>query len=489
MKNEEGLKKMAKSIFKNKDNPDGRGLQDIYDEIKKLYLSDNRPWIIGFSGGKDSTCMTQLVWKAISQLPAEKMHKKIYIIGCDTLVESPKIVERLSKSLKNMEEYGEKVGLPISTDIVKPDLEDTFWVCLLGRGYPAPSSSFRWCTERLKIKNADRFILEKVSQYGEAIVLLGTRKDESGTREQLMNLYEVKGSLLNRHNKFAQTYMYCPLKDFLTEDVWNYLLQDKNPWGENNRDLLTMYQEANASECPLVVDTSTPSCGGGRFGCWTCTVVARDKSMDSLLEGGEDWLLPLSELREELKKTQEKEEKKKVREFKRRNGKVMFCFPDKEGDDTSAGPYTLDFCRQFLRKLLEAQVKVRKTGPDPKMVLINEDEIHEIQRIWRMERGDWKNSAYEMYEEICKEKLEMLEDLGGFGKVEQEILTDVCQENKVPQVLVSKLLHAEFSSQGMGKHSKVFKSLNKILSEEWRDDLTEIVGDMKKERAEKKIYR
>ena len=483
MKNEEGLKKMAESIFKT------RTLKDIYEEIKKLYLSDNRPWIIGFSGGKDSTCMAQLVWTAISQLPAEKRHKKIFIIGCDTLVESPKIVERLSKTIKNMEEYGEKAGLPISTDIVKPDLEDTFWVCLLGRGYPAPSSSFRWCTERLKIRNADRFILEKVSQYGEAIVLLGTRKDESGTRQQLMNLYEVKGSLLNRHAKFAQTYMYCPLKDFLTEDVWNFLLQNKNPWGENNRDLLTMYQEANASECPLVVDTSTPSCGGGRFGCWTCTVVARDKSMDSLLEGGEDWLEPLAELREDLKRTQEKEEKRKVREFKRRNGKVMWCFPDKEGDDTSAGPYTLDFCKDFLRKLLEAQVKVRKTGPDPKMILINEDEIHEIQRIWRMERGDWKNSAFEIYERVCGEKLEMLEDLGGFGKVEQEILTNVCQENKVPQVLVSKLLHAEFSSQGMGKHSKVFNSLNKILSEEWRDDLNEIVDGMKKERDEKKQYR
>ena len=483
MKNEESLKKMAESIFKT------RTLKDIYEEIKKLYLSDNRPWIIGFSGGKDSTCMAQLVWTAISQLPAEKRHKKIFIIGCDTLVESPKIVERLSKTIKNMEEYGGKAGLPISTDIVKPDLEDTFWVCLLGRGYPAPSSSFRWCTERLKIRNADRFILEKVSQYGEAIVLLGTRKDESGTRQQLMNLYEVKGSLLNRHAKFAQTYMYCPLKDFLTEDVWNFLLQNKNPWGENNRDLLTMYQEANASECPLVVDTSTPSCGGGRFGCWTCTVVTRDKSMDSLLEGGEDWLEPLAELREDLKRTQEKDEKRKVREFKRRNGKVMWCFPDKEGDDTSAGPYTLDFCMDFLRKLLEAQVKVRKTGPDPKMILINEDEIHEIQRIWRMERGDWKNSAFEIYERVCGEKLEMLEDLGGFGKVEQEILTNVCQENKVPQVLVSKLLHAEFSSQGMGKHSKVFNSLNKILSEEWRDDLNEIVDGMKKERDEKKQYR
>ncbi len=474
---------MAESIFKT------RNLKDIYEEIKNLYLTDNRPWIIGFSGGKDSTCMTQLVWTAISQLPVEKMHKKIYVIGCDTLVESPKIVERLKTSLSNMEAKAGEQHVPIQTDMVKPDLEDTFWVCLLGRGYPAPSNSFRWCTERLKIKNADRFILEKVSQYGEAIVLLGTRKDESGTRQQLMNLYEIKGSLLNRHSKFAQTYMYCPLKDFLTEDVWNYLLQNKNPWGENNRDLLTMYQQANASECPLVVDTSTPSCGGGRFGCWTCTVVARDKSMDSLLEGGEDWLEPLSELREVLKKTQEKEEKRKVREFKRRNGKVMFCFPDKEGDDTSAGPYTLDFCMDFLRKLLEAQVKVRKTGPDPKMILINEDEIHEIQRIWRMERGDWKNSAYEIYEHVCGEKLEMLEDLGGFGKVEQEILTNVCQENKVPQVLVSKLLHAEFSSQGMAKHSKVFKSLNKILSEEWRDDLNEIVDDMKTERAEKKKYR
>ena len=167
----------------------------------------------------------------------------------------------------------------------------------------------------------------------------------------------------------------------------------------------------------------------------------------------------------------------------------MWCFPDKEGDDTSAGPYTLDFCKDFLRKLLEAQVKVRKTGPDPKMILINEDEIHEIQRIWRMERGDWKNSAFEIYERVCGEKLEMLEDLGGFGKVEQEILTNVCQENKVSQVLVSKLLHAEFSSQGMGKHSKVFNSLNKILSEEWRDDLNEIVDGMKKERDEKKQYR
>ena len=259
---------MTESVFQV------RKLQEIYDEIKTLYQSDDRPWILGFSGGKDSTCMAQLVWNAVSQLEQEKRKKQINIIGCDTLVESPKIVERLKNTLSDMQGQAKEQQLPISTHVVKPDLGDTFWVLLLGKGYPAPSNSFRWCTERLKIKNADRFILDTVSKFGEAIVLLGTRKDESQTRQQLMELYEIKGSILNRHSKFAQTYMYCPLKDFLTDDVWNYLLQNKNPWGGSNRDLLAMYQEANAAECPLVVDTSTPSCGNSRFGCWTCTVVA-----------------------------------------------------------------------------------------------------------------------------------------------------------------------------------------------------------------------
>ena len=80
---------MTDSVFQT------RKLQEIYDEIKKLYQSDDRPWILGFSGGKDSTCMAQLVWNAIAQLEEEKRKKEIYIIGCDTLVESPKIVEPL----------------------------------------------------------------------------------------------------------------------------------------------------------------------------------------------------------------------------------------------------------------------------------------------------------------------------------------------------------------------------------------------------------
>jgi DNA sulfur modification protein DndC len=471
------------SVFKS------HTLESIYDEIREVYLSDNRPWILGFSGGKDSTCMTQLIWNALSDLPKEKLQKKIHIISSDTLVESPKIVEQIVNTLDIMELAAKKQGLPISTNLVRPEIKDSFWVCLLGLGYPAPSSNFRWCTDRLKIKNADRFINEKVSEYGEAIVCLGTRKDESGSRNQLMNLYEIKGSYLSRHSKFAQTYVYTPLRDFTTEDVWNYLLQNKNPWGANNRNLLSLYQNANASECPLVVDTSTPSCGNSRFGCWVCTVVEKDKSMEGLIDSGEDWMEPLLELRQDLKDSQDPEKKLEIRDFKRRTGQVTFQFGGT--DKITPGPYKIEFRKDFLKKLLLAQNSVRKNGPDPKMDLILKEELHEIQRIWRMEQGDWQNSVYQIYEDITGETISPVqEDLGGFSNVEQEILNKVCESNDVPKLLVSKLLHAEFDSQGMTRHSKVFTKIGKILSEEWRgfEEIDTITKELKERKDKKEEY-
>ena len=423
------------SIFKS------HSLKEIYAEIQHVYLNDNRPWILGFSGGKDSTCMVQLIWTALSKLPITKLQKKIFIISSDTLVESPKIVEAITNSLSQMEKNGKKSHLPISTNLVQPLVEDSFWVCLLGKGFPAPSNLFRWCTDRLKIRNADRFIQDKVSEYGEAIVVLGTRKDESGSRHQLMNLYEIENSYLSRHSKFSQTYVYTPLRNFITKDVWDYLLQNKNPWGANNRDLLAMYQDANSSECPLVVDTSTPSCGNSRFGCWVCTVVDKDTSMKNMIDNGQEWLQPLLELREELKETQDPVKRKQVRSLKRRTGQMKLvdearkkAFDEKiqeskmelkkKGENGKSdpysmlvpGPYTMEFCIEYLEKLLRVQKEIQNTGPDPNITLILEAEIHEIQRIWRAERGDWKNSAYAAYEKIIGEKLVLpQEDLSEFG--------------------------------------------------------------------------
>ena len=498
----------SESIFKS------HSLKEIYAEIQHVYLNDNRPWILGFSGGKDSTCMVQLIWTALSKLPIAKLQKKIFIISSDTLVESPKVVEAIVNSLSQMEKNGKKSHLPISTNLVQPLIEDSFWVCLLGKGFPAPSNLFRWCTDRLKIRNADRFIQDKVSEYGEAIVVLGTRKDESGSRHQLMNLYEIKNSYLSRHSKFSQTYVYTPLRNFITKDVWDYLLQNKNPWGANNRDLLAMYQDANSSECPLVVDSSTPSCGNSRFGCWVCTVVDKDTSMKNMIDNGQEWLQPLLELREELKETQDPVKRKQVRSLKRRTGQMKLvdearkkAFDEKiqeskmelkkKGENGKSdpysmlvpGPYTMEFCIEYLEKLLRVQKEIQNTGPDPNITLILEAEIHEIQRIWRAERGDWKNSAYAAYEKIIGEKLVLpQEDLSEFGMIEQEVLEEICAKNDVPQLLVSKLLNVAHEYQGMMKHSKIYPKINKILGEEWRENLDEIVGDLEQQKKLKKEF-
>ena len=468
---------MTKSIF------DSRTIGNIFEEIREVYLSDNRPWIIGFSGGKDSTCMVQIVWHALSELPVEKLQKKIFIISSDTLVESPRIVERIITTLENIEKASKETHLPISTNLLRPKTSDTFWVRLLGLGYPAPTSMFRWCTQMLKIDNADRFIQEKVSEYGEAIVLLGSRKSESKKRNQSMNMYKIENSNLSRHKLYPQTYVYTPLEDFTTEDVWNYLLQNKNPWGEKNRDLLALYQDANAVECPLVVDSTTPSCGGGRFGCWTCTVVDDHKSLDGFLENGEDWIETLVELRAILKKTQDRDQWPKIRETKRRHGRVEL---KTESDEYTPGPYTMEFRKEFLEKLLLGQIRVQKEGPDPNMTLILEEEIHEIQRIWRMEQGDWQNTAYQIYEKIIGKKLESIkEDMGGFGKMEQQLLQQVCTKHNVPSKLVSNLLNAEFETQGATRHSKVFSKIKKQLSKEWREDMDVIMKELTHERKEK----
>ena len=455
------------SVFKSKT------INDIRAEIQQAYLGDSRPWILGFSGGKDSTCMIQVVWDSLCSMPREKLTKTVYVISSDTLVESPKIVETVTDSLESMEKFAKKAGLPLETNLVRPVLDDTFWVCMIGKGYPAPSNTFRWCTDRLKIKSANRFIEERVSEHGEVVMVLGSRKAESSTRAQVMNSHRIQGSLLSHHNTLPQAFIYSPLSDFTTEDVWNYLLQNsQNPWGKNNRDLLAMYRDANAAECPLVVDTSTASCGNSRFGCWVCTVVEHDKSMASLIDNGEEWMEPLLELRQMLKDTQDPEKKNLYRDIKHRNGRVIFW-----NDRLAYGPYKFEFCKRILAGLLEAQNAVRKNGPDPEIALIHEDEIHEIQRLWRVERGDWSNSAYALYREITGTDIAPgKEDLGAFGGIEQQELARACSEHGMPYELLARSLQLEFDMQGMTRRQKVHGSLSKILSEEWGDDMSEAVA-------------
>ena len=200
--------------------------------------------------------------------------------------------------------------------------------------------------------------------------------------------------------------------------------------------------------------------------------------MESMIDNGEEWMEPLLELRQMLKDTQDPEKKSLYRDLKHRNGRVVFW-----NDRVTYGPYKFKFCKHILASLLKAQNAVRKNGPDPKITLIHKDEIHEIQRIWRVERGDWKNSAYAIYKEVTGENIAPgMEDLGAFDVIEQFELEKVCKEHGMPYELLARSLQMEFDMQGMASRQKAHASLSKILSEEWRDDMSEAVKDADEKR-------
>lgn len=447
-------------------------LNGTYEEIQQLYLSDNRPWIVGYSGGKDSTAALQFVWTAISKLPKKNRKKTVYVITSDTLVENPIVLTRIHKSIDNMRDAAKKQKLPFQIEIVQPEVTQSFWVNLIGRGYASPTRLFRWCTDRLKIRPSSKFIEEKIAYHGEVIIILGVRKGESATRDQVLSLRKTKRMYLYSHATFTGAYVYAPVRDFSVEDVWGYLLQQESPWKDDNYQLLSMYRNAQDGECPLVVDKSTPSCGNTRFGCWVCTLVSSDRSMENLIDAGEDWMDDLLEIRDYLYETTIPAKKHIYRDYKRRNGRVSFKTHDPS--TIARGPYYFKVSKKILKDVLTTQRNLIENGGQFRT--ITEPELHEIRRIWRIERNDWQDSLPTIYKEIFGKDLDWKkEDIVTFKTSDESTLEKICIEHEVPLGLAKKLIDLEAVSQGLSRRTSIIKSIDRVFSEEWRSE-EEILG-------------
>lgn len=339
-----------------------------------------------------------------------------------------------------------------------PAIEDSFGVNRIGKGYPAPRLKFRWCTERLKIRPSNKFIRDVVRQYGEAILVLGTRKAESQVRAGRMNKLEARRvrERLSPNASLPNSLVYTPVEDWSNDDVWLYLMQVKNPWGHDNKSLLGMYQGASeGGECPLVVDTTTPSCGTSRFGCWVCTVVDQDRSMEAMIKNDEEkvWMTPLLELRNELDKPDDRDR----RDFRRMTGRVQLM-----GDRVIPGPYTKDWRVYWLRRVLEAQQSARREGPEEfrGLTLITEDELHEIRRIWLYEKHEFDDSLPRVYEEVTGVKFSKRGDEGnGLRADDWALLREVCGDDPAFFDLQVRLLGEERRFRGLSRRAGIYQAL------------------------------
>lgn len=380
-------------------------ISNYLKEVQSLYLQDSIPWVIGYSGGKDSSAVLQLVWMAIEELPSEERSKRIHVITTDTLVENPIVSSWVIKSINRMNTRAREKNLPISAQLLTPDIESTFWVNMLGRGYPAPRNNFRWCTDRLKIKPSNTYIKELVKEHGEAILLLGMRKAESSARSSIMNKYEERQvrDRLNPSSSLPNCLVYPLIGEWSNDDVWLFLLQYQNPWGHNNKDLLTMYAGATADgECPVVVDTSTPSCGNSRFGCWVCTLVEEDKSMGAMIKNDyeKEWMLPYMMFRNllDFRTTEDRARDRARRDFRRASGAVVAT---RDGAPVP-GPYTQESRANLLRELLQAQNVVRELAPESlkQIELISLAELDRIREIWVIEKNEIEDLVPKIFLEV-----------------------------------------------------------------------------------------
>ncbi|MGW9351861.1 DNA phosphorothioation system sulfurtransferase DndC [Nocardiopsis flavescens] len=436
---------------------------ELTAEIRELYTADEVPWVVGYSGGKDSTAVLQLVWLALQGLPAEERTKPVHVISTDTLVENPIVASWVSQSLDTMGQAAEEQGLPVRPHRLTPKVKDTFWVGLIGKGYPAPRPKFRWCTERLKIKPSNSFIRSVVDEHGEAILVLGTRKAESQIRARTMEKHEKRRvrERLSPNGNLPNSLVYSPIEAWSTDEVWMFLMQQANPWGHPNKDLLTMYQGASAdSECPLVVDSTTPSCGDSRFGCWTCTLVEQDKSMTAMIQNDEEkeWMQPLLDLRNELDVADDTH----LRDFRKMDGRIQLF-----GDRIVHGPYKQEAREQWLRKLLTAQTWVRENAPEHVrgIELITMDELHEIRRLWVFDKHEVEDSLPGIYKECTGEDFPgaPLDDQLALGADEMQLLREVCGDDDLHFSTTRELLAVERRFRTMNRRSGLFEQLEKAV--------------------------
>jgi len=407
------------------------------ETMKEEFLKDSRPWVVTFSGGKDSTTVLHLTIEMLLELPKEK-RKKIFIVASDTLVEMPIITDYFYKKIDQIKKFIEKEKLDIEIKILKPEIKESFWTLLLGKGYPTPSTSFRWCTERLKIRPATRYLTSLANKYKSIVMLLGVRKDESNTRKKSIEKRELNFRGFSKHDTIPNAYVFSPIKEWSNEDVWTFLSKNEAPWG-SHKDMLNLYKKGSGeADCNIALNPDSPSCGKTRFGCWVCTVVSKDKSMENMLDT-EEWMRPLNKFRNLILEYKNNPDKRSKR---RRSG------------EKGLGPYTLETRRELFEKLLEIENEIKNELSNRKLIL--DEEILQIQKEWEKD-GDFLNSAIEIAKNYGRNI-----NYSSFNALEKEE-KDICFKYNLTPNFINQILEKEYNSKGL-RRKNIYKDLDELIT-------------------------
>jgi len=432
--------------------------ENIINEMTYVYKHDNRPWLIGYSGGKDSSLLVTLVVETVLRLPEYARTKKIFIV---TGVENPVVKKYMHSSSEKINIFSKKVRANIQADIIYPDVTQSFWSLIIGLGYPTPEPpGFRWCTERLKILPMNKYTNSLIEQYGEVILLLGVRKAESNARNRSISSREIEGKILTPHSDIAKAYVYNPLTEIKNERVWEYLLKNDgmSPWSVDMKYLFSLYQGEDMGEEQSVIGQidkdKIPVTGNSRFGCWCCTIVKEDKSLQNFINHGSNELVPLRDFRNWLVSIRQDPN---FRDNKRRNGKVY----KKNNGEYGFGPFKLEARQEILKRLLELQ---KDTGIE----LITMDELKYIDTLWDLEGDLSRRKLVDIYFDVYGERLPW--DRYKDALYAPEIIDRIksaAEEADIPFELITKLIVSINNNKYIARSSKMQKEFDRLINQEW----------------------
>jgi DNA sulfur modification protein DndC len=291
---------------------DDWSVAEIYEGVKDNIRPTLKPGrfsavAVAWSGGKDSSVLLAVALHVLMELQrAGEPTVPLVVMNSDTRFENPLVSRLVRTEQAKVRAYADSQGLAdVHLITGKPNRAAAWAVKVIAANGLPPQPGKGACTVDWKITPLRRALKEWAATQqvrGAILKLTGTRFSESQERGKKMAL---RGESAQRVVEKDGDYILSPIADLSTDQVWEVMAAMRS--GElpaaytDFEDLLEVYASAGGASCPLVGEyrmggTTLGSCES-RTGCAVCTKVAKDKSLENMLQAY-PVLKPLYQLRE-----------------------------------------------------------------------------------------------------------------------------------------------------------------------------------------------
>jgi len=345
---------------------------DLTADSLRAYGERYSHWAIAYSGGKDSSAAVSVAIYLIEtgRVPRPQ---SLTVLRSDTRLELLPLDLSADAVLQCVRRKG------FAAETVLPELDDRFFVYMLGRGVPPPKNRFRWCTPQLKIEPMERALTELRQKAGEKLLMLtGVRVGESAQRDARIALSCTRDGAECGQGWFQESTpehiadTLAPLLDWRVCHVWEWLTERAPAVGfPTTRLIADAY--GGRDEMESLIESNA------RTGCVGCNLASRDQALERVVQLPHwSYLSPLLELRPlwaELIRPHRR---------KRKDGSETRADGTLVSNPNRLGPLTMDARLFALGRVLRIQGAINRVAAErgrPPMSLIDTVELRRIMEL------------------------------------------------------------------------------------------------------------